>query len=139
MDEMTILNTKSDAILWPVSLDGLCNEKIGIVLSNLYPKTKAKYMNRCLDEQLTKGTILLFNEMTPAIIIAPFKEEFLDSYDDEFISLFVDKINSIMKLKNIHTISIEKSKLTDHQIQLIENKKQFKVKLFNKTELLKEI
>jgi hypothetical protein len=137
--EMKILSVKSDAILWPVSEDGLSSEKLGIMLTNLYPELNRIYMDRCLDETLKKGKIFFFNKVTPAIIVAPFKNSCTDPYNDEYILEFVKKLNDVKEKINIETISIEKSKLTDEQINILVKNKNFKIKLFQKEIFLQEI
>lgn len=138
-EELKILGVKSDAILWQVSEDGLSNEKLGIVLTNLYPHLKKTYMNRCLDGTLKKGKIFFFNKVNPPIIVAPFKRSCTDAYDDDYISDFIEKINEVKKQLNVEVISVEKSKLTDEQIEIMIEKKDFNIKLFNKEEFLREI
>lgn len=137
--EMKILSVKSDAILWQVSEDGLSSEKLGIILTNLYPELNRIYIDRCLDESLEKGKIFFFNKVTPSIIVAPFKSSCTDLYDDDYILEFVKKINEVKDRLQIKTISIEKSKLTDEQINILVKNKNFKIKLFHKENFLQEI
>lgn len=138
-EEMKILSVNSDAILLQVSEDGLSSEKLGIILTNLYPDLQQNYLNMCFNESLKKGKIYFFNKVTPAIIVAPFKHGCLDNYDNNYILEFVKKINSVKDKLKLETLSVEKSKLTEEQIQILKDNKTFKIKLFDKTEFLQEI
>lgn len=138
-DELKILSVKSDAILWQVSEDGLSNEKLGVVLKNLYPSLKKIYINNCLSDALTKGKIFFFDKVEPAIVVAPFKHTCTDEYDDEYIFEFVKKINEVKERINLKVLSIEKSRLTEEQLNIIIKNKDFKIKLFNKEQFIREI
>lgn len=139
LDEMLILNKKTDAILWPITLDGLSGSKLGMMISNMHPEANYIMKKNIMAEKFKSGSVLLYEKSDPKILIVPVANDYLEKVNSEFVFNFVKKINSIKDKKNINEISIEKWKFSDEDLKIIKENKKFKVKIFDKKELIEEI
>lgn len=138
MDDLLILTKKTDAIILPITLDGLAGSKLWMLLTNMYPEIEYLFKKNIMSENFKSGSILLYEKSNPKIIITPVAEKYLDPFNNNFIIDFVNKINSIKEIKGIKEISIEKWKFTDENLEIIKQNKNFKLKIFNHKELIEE-
>lgn len=138
-DEMKILSHKSDAIVFPISLDGIFNDKLSLLLFNKYQELEYKITNNYYKNRFDSGSIFLYDKSTPKIIVTPLRYKYYEELDSDLLMAFINKLNAKKEDIGINSVSIDIEKFTKEQIELIKNNKNFIVKFFNKKDFIEEI
>lgn len=115
-----ILKTNATAIINFVSCDGNMGYKLAGVIGALNPQIKYSFENNCKEGSIKKGSILINKKTTPFIIQLPFKDNFKDSFDPEYIREGFEKIAAIMKknILNLDSIAIQKGIIPDEDLEI---------------------